>query len=59
MTLHRHPGRVAALGAAGRAYTAHFSPGLIAAEWEQVYGELLSPARRFQMSPARWYKGRY
>jgi glycosyltransferase involved in cell wall biosynthesis len=46
VALHRHPGHAAALGAAGRAYAAHFSPDRIAAEWEQLYGQVLSPARR-------------
>ena len=46
VALHRHPGHAAALGAAGRVYAAHFSPDRIATEWEQLYGQVLSPARR-------------
>ena len=51
VALHRHPARAAALGAAGRVYAAHFSPNRIAAEWEEVYAEVLSPARRRSAIP--------
>ena len=45
LALHRDPARAATLGASGRAYAARFAPGPIAAEWEEIYGEVLLRAR--------------
>jgi glycosyltransferase involved in cell wall biosynthesis len=52
LALHREPSRAAALGAAGRAYAARFGPEPIAAEWEAIYGEVLSKSRRRRATKA-------
>ena len=46
LALRRDPARAAALGAAGRAHAARFRPEPIAAEWEEIYGEVLSRSRQ-------------
>src|SRR5262249_56022556 len=46
LALQRDPVRAAALGAAGRAHAAHFGPASIAAEWEEIYGEVLARRRQ-------------
>jgi hypothetical protein len=53
LTLHRDPARAATLGASGRAYAARFAPEPIAAEWEEIYGEVLLRARPRRASASR------
>jgi 1,2-diacylglycerol 3-alpha-glucosyltransferase len=53
LALRRDPARAAALGAAGRAHAARFSPEPIAAEWEEIYGEVLSRSRQRRTGNAR------
>jgi glycosyltransferase involved in cell wall biosynthesis len=50
LALHRDAGRAAALGARGWARAARFAPDPIAAEWEEVYAEVL--ARRHHQERA-------
>jgi glycosyltransferase involved in cell wall biosynthesis len=53
LALRRDSARAAALAAAGRAHAARYRPGPIAAEWEEVYGEVLSRSRRRRATPSR------
>jgi len=53
LALHRDPARAATLGASGRAYAARFAPEPIAAEWEEIYGEVLLRSRPQRASASR------